>query len=94
MDHQATISEQAGTGKIACNEAWTDTSLAMDQMAIELKEPTVISPKEWHYLHNQWLHGIMWAAMGDKAHPDIPNLAEYKYTPHVAPDYKIEVVPP
>jgi len=45
-------------------------------------------------LHNQWLHGIMWAAMGNKAHPDIPNLVDYKYTPRVAPDYKIKVEPP
>ncbi len=53
------------------------------------KEPTVILPKEWHYLQNHWLQGIMQAAMSDEAHPDIPNLEDYKYTPCMAPDYEI-----
>jgi len=54
-------------------EAWTGTSLADHQTAMEPKESTVISPKEWHYLHNQWIHGIMHVAMGDTAHPNILN---------------------
>jgi len=58
------------------------------------KEPTAILPKEWRYLHNHWLQGIMWAVMGDKAHPDISNLADYKYMPRAAPDYEIKVDPP
>jgi len=72
----------------------TNEPTPSNQVAREITAPTVISPKEWRYLHNQWLHGIMWAAMGNKAHPDIPNLAEYKYTPRAAPDYKIKVDPP
>jgi len=53
---------------------------------ITMSEPTVISPKEWHYLHNHWLQGIMQAAMGDTAHPDIPNLADYKYISRIWPN--------
>jgi len=94
MDTQATNSDQEGISKVACNEVLTDTLPMDNQTAMAIKAPMVISPKEWCYLHNQWLYGIMQAAMGDKVHPNIPNLAEYKYTPHTAPDYEIKVEPP
>ncbi len=68
---------------------------AIDQASRELlPEPTAISPKEWWYLHNQWLQSAMRAAMGDMAHPEIPNLANYKYKQRDEPDYEIEVEPP
>jgi len=59
-----------------------------------LPEPTAILPKEWQYLHNQWLQSVMRVAMGDTAHPEIPNLADYKYKKCDEPDYEIEVEPP
>jgi len=63
------------------------------QEVATMKAPTVISPKEWRYLHNNWLQSAMQVAMGDEAHPDIPNLDEYRYTPRDKPDYEIEVEP-
>jgi len=32
-------------------------------------------------------------AMGDKEHPDIPNLVDYRYTPCTALDHEIKVDP-
>jgi len=58
-----------------------------------IKAPTVILPKEWQYLHNNWLQSTMQAAMGNAAHPDNPNLDEYRYTPRDKPDYEIKVEP-
>jgi len=80
MDTQATNSDQEGISKVACNEVLTDTLPMDNQTAMAIKAPMVISPKEWCYLHNQWLYGIMQAAMGDKVHPNIPNLAKSKWS--------------
>jgi len=94
MATQATNHDQEGFGKGENNEEPTKTGRQDEPEEMEVKAATVITPKEWRYLHNQWLHSIMWAAMGDKVHPDIPNLADYKYTPQTAPDYEIKVEPP
>jgi len=81
------------------NVGSTSTKTQEDEQSMLAKEvatmmaPTVISPKEWRYLHNNWLQSAMQAAMGDEAHPDIPNLDEYRYTPRDEPDYEIEVEP-
>jgi len=72
LDTQDTVSDQVGTGTVACTKVLTNALMAGNQMTMAIKAPMVISPKEWHYLHSQWLHGIMWAAMGNKAHPNIP----------------------
>jgi len=93
-DTQATNPDQEGVGKVENNKEPTKTGWQDDQKEMEITAAMVISPKEWRYLHNQRLHSIMRAAMGDQAHPNIPNLADYKYTPRAAPDYEIKVEPP
>jgi len=84
-DDQTMQSKQA-----TANETNKAISPATDNMQ---KEPTAILPKEWHYLHNHWLQCIMQVAMGNEAHPDIPDLADYKYTLRNDPAYEIKVEP-
>ncbi len=77
----------------ASTKTQEDEQSTLAKEVATMKAPTVISPKEWRYLHNNWLQSAMRAAMGDEAHPDIPNLAEYRYTPRNELDYEIEVEP-
>jgi len=90
----------AGTGQLVDTAEPEQAHVETNDTAIDLAsddpllEPTAISPKEWRYLHNQWLQSVMRAAMGNTAHPEIPNLADYKYKKRDEPDYEIEVEPP
>jgi len=65
-DTQATNPDQEKLGKVENNGEPTETGRQDNHKEMEIKAAMVISPKEWRYLHNQWLHSIMQAAMGIK----------------------------
>jgi len=72
------LADNTATSTQTQGETMKVTPQVADEMS---KALTVISPKEWWYLHNHWLQSIMQVAMGNKAHPNIPNLMN-TYTPH------------
>jgi len=38
-----------------------------------------VDPKEWHQIHNEWLHAEMQAAMGNMTLTSIPNIKNVEH---------------